>query len=240
MAVLVDETYGEEILRDAHAKGIQTMQSVEQSGLDEFAFQYGEDFGTHLTERHATFAKALVRYNPEGDAEANARSLERLRLLSYFCHESGIKLLIEPLIPPTSAQLASVEGDKARFDTELRPALTLEMMRQFQESHIECDIWKIEGFETSSAYVSVVAQAQNTPERAGVSIIILGRGEARVKVTEWINAGKHVPGVIGFAVGRTVFWEPLVSYRDEQLTRDETISLISKNFSEFCLLFEAS
>jgi myo-inositol catabolism protein IolC len=237
IAILVDEAYGDEILHDARSKNIQTMQSVEKSGLPEFDFEYGEDFGTHLTEDNATFAKALVRFNPEGDSMANAHSLARLKKLSDFCHQNGIKLLIEPLVPATEKELASVNNDVARYDTELRPALTVAMVRAMQEAGIECDIWKIEGFAKAKNYEAVIRQARNTPERADVSLIILGRNETKENVAKWINAGKNVPGVIGFAVGRTVFWNPLVEYRDGLITREEAAHKIATGFSEFCNLF---
>lgn len=237
LAVLVDEIYGDAILADATAKGIPTMQTTEKSGLDEFDFEYGQDFGEHLLRYPATFAKALVRFNPAGDQEANTRSLEKLKALSDFCHQNNIKLLIEPLIPATPEQLAAVENDKRRFDTELRAALTVAMVTAMQDAGIECDVWKIEGFEDPESYKQALAAMQNTPERKDVGLIILGRNETPERVAAWLTAGKDIPGVRGFAVGRTVFWEPLVQYRDKKITRDETIQEIAKGFSHFAKIF---
>ncbi len=46
---------------------------VERSGQDEFDFEYGDDFGAHIEAFDPTFAKVLVRYNPDGDADLNRR-----------------------------------------------------------------------------------------------------------------------------------------------------------------------
>lgn len=237
IAVLVDEIYGDHILADATEKGIPTMQTVEKSGLDEFDFEYGADFGDHLLRYPATFAKALVRFNPEGDQEANARSLERLKILSDFCHHHAIKLLIEPLIPPTEAQLAKVANDKRTFDTELRPGLTTKMVIAMQNAGIECDVWKIEGFENPEYYKEALAVMQNSAERKNVGLIILGRNETPERVAQWITAGKNIPGVLGFAVGRTVFWEPLVLYQGGKIDRAKTVKKIAEGFTYFANIF---
>lgn len=46
-----------------------------------------------------------------------------------------------------------------------------------------------------------------------MSCIVLGRGEDNRKVHEWLEVAAGVPGFVGFAVGRTDFWEPLVAWR---------------------------
>ena len=236
-AILVDEIYGEAILKDAQEKGLVILQTTEKSGTETFDFEYADAFGEHLLRYNATFAKALVRFNPDGDAAANAHSLVNLKKLSDFCHANGIKLLIEPLVPATAEQLAAVDGDKRRYDQELRPALTVRMVAAMQEAGIECDVWKIEGFADRSAYQAALAQMRSTEARANVSLIILGRGETDEVVTEWLLAGKNLPGVIGFAVGRTVFWEPLVQYHNGTLTREAAVDAIAAAFTHFGTLF---
>jgi len=75
--ILVDEQFGADILRDASARGFITCMSTEKSGQDEYDFEYGEDFAHHIEVVNPTFAKVLVRYNPEGDPALNARQVER-------------------------------------------------------------------------------------------------------------------------------------------------------------------
>ena len=66
--ILVDEQFGSEILRDAARNGFSTAYTVEKSGQEEFDFEYGEEFARHIEAFNPTFAKVLVRYNPEGTA----------------------------------------------------------------------------------------------------------------------------------------------------------------------------
>ncbi len=77
--------------------------------------------------------------------------------------------------------------------------------------------------------------------RAGrdkVGCIILGRGENDEKVREWLTTAAAVPGFIGFAVGRTVFWDPLVGWLAKKNSREEAVAEIARRYSEFVHLFE--
>jgi 5-dehydro-2-deoxygluconokinase len=47
-----------------------------------------------------------------------------------------------------------------------------------------------------------------------------------------------VPGFIGFAVGRTSFWEPLMELRRGTMTREGAVTAISNRYREFVDLFE--
>jgi myo-inositol catabolism protein IolC len=77
--ILVDERFGSTILRDAADQGYVTCVSTERSGQEEFDFEYGEDFAAHIESVNPTFAKVLVRYNPESDPAMNRRQADRLR-----------------------------------------------------------------------------------------------------------------------------------------------------------------
>ena len=83
----------------------------------------------------------------------------------------------------------------------------------------------------------VFAERARIDGRDNVGIVILGRGAEQEVVEKWITAGAKIEGVIGFAVGRTVFWDPLVLFKDGKISRDEAVDQISKNFQHFYNLF---
>ena len=60
-AILVDEEFGADILRDAVKSGYVTALSTEKSGSNEFEFEYGAAFAEHIEAFAPTFAKVLVR-----------------------------------------------------------------------------------------------------------------------------------------------------------------------------------
>jgi 5-dehydro-2-deoxygluconokinase len=73
-----------------------------------------------------------------------------------------------------------------------------------------------------------------------VNCIILGRGEDDQKVREWLATAASVPGFIGFAVGRTDFWQPLVDWRDKKISRETAVDQIATRYREFVDLFEGA
>lgn len=238
--ILVDEQFGAAILRDAAAQGFITACPAEKSGQEEFDFEYGEDFAQHIEAFHPTFCKVLVRYNPEGDQSLNRRQSARLKWLSdYLQNQSGSLFMFELLVPPERAQLTRVKGDKRAYDLELRPRLMVEAIEQLQDAGVEPDVWKIEGLDRREDCLKVVAAAQRGA-RDQVGCIILGRGESDEKVREWLTTAASVPGFIGFAVGRTDFWEPLVDYRAHHTTREAAAAEIARRYREFTELFESA
>src|ERR671917_657493 len=120
---LVDEQFGGTVPEQAKGRGFRLAMPVEKSGQNEFDFQYGDQFGDHIESFDPDFAKVLVRYNPDGDAEMNARQLDRLKRLADWLHENDRKFLFELLVPATDEQLEKAGGDSDRYDAELRPEL---------------------------------------------------------------------------------------------------------------------
>ena len=239
-AILVDEQFGTAILRDAAEKGFHFAMAVEKSGQDEFDFEYGEDFAAHIEKFKPTFAKVLVRYNPGGDTALNAGQAARLKRLSdYLQQAAGSLFMFELLVPAEQAQLDSVNGDKKAYDLQLRPTLMVKAIEELQAAGVEPDVWKIEGLEKREDCERIVAVAKKDG-RDTVGCIILGRGENDAKVREWLTTASATPGFIGFAVGRTDFWDPLVNWRAAKITRDEAIREIASRYREFVDLFEAA
>lgn len=239
--ILVDEQFGAAILRDAKAEGYSTSCPAEKSGQDEFDFEYGEEFAKHIEAFHPTFCKVLVRYNPEGDRALNQRQSARLKRLSEYLHsaQSPSRFMFELLVPAEKAQLDRFKGDKKAYDLELRPRLMTETIRELQDAGVEPDVWKIEGLERREDCERIVAAARRGG-RSRVGCIILGRGEDDRKVREWLTTASGVPGFIGFAVGRTSFWDPLVDWRGKKITRDATVAEIARRYQEFAEIFETS
>jgi myo-inositol catabolism protein IolC len=236
--ILVDEQFGAAILRDAAARGYVTMCPAEKSGQEEFDFEYGEGFAKHIEAFHPTFCKVLVRYNPEGDQALNRRQSVRLNRLSDYLHSERHSLfMFELLVPPEKAQLDKLKGDKKAYDLELRPRLVVETIQQLQDAHVEPDVWKIEGLDRREDCEKIVAAARQGG-RDKVGCIILGRGEDDKKVREWLSVAAPVKGFIGFAVGRTSFWDPLVAWKADRSKRDESVKEIARRYREWCDTFD--
>ena len=228
-AILIDEEYGDKIICDALNKKYNVILTVEKSGQKEFTFEYGDEFGKHIEKYKPTFVKALIHYNPNDDPLSKMRQQQKLQILSNYCHQNSYKFLLEILVSPTESQFRNIGGNTQRYDTEIRPNLTAKAIEELQIVNVNPDIWKIEGMEDEDSYKIVALQVQKE-DRGNVGIVILGRAENQDKVEQWIRAGNKIKGIIGFAVGRTVFWEPLTEFKNGTIDRDTLIEKISNKF----------
>jgi myo-inositol catabolism protein IolC len=236
-AILVDEQFGAAILRDAAASGYHFAMPAEKSGQEEFDFQYGDDFAAHIETFHPTFCKVLVRYNPGGDKKLNQEQAARLAKLSSYLQSANRSLfMFELLVPAEKSQLEKLNGDKKAYDLQLRPQLMIGAIQELQDAGVEADIWKIEGLDRREDCEKIVATARRNG-RDKVGCIILGRGENEDKVREWLTTAAAVPGFIGFAVGRTDFWQPLVDWRAGKQSREAAVQAISNHYQEFTKIF---
>lgn len=235
-AILVDEEFGDAIIEDARSNGYRYAICCEKSGQKEFGLEFGDDFQSHIDKYRPEFVKALVRYNPDDDRELNERQVERLKVLSDFCLRAGYKLMLEPLVVPTERQLRMLDGDKEEYDEDVRPKLMELMMEEMQGGGVEPAVWKIEGVEKERDYRMLVEQARAGGRKA--DIIILGRHASDQQVTDWLEAGAKVPGVIGFAIGRTIFWDPLVDFKEGNIRAEDASREIAKRFIYFYQVFQ--
>ena len=230
--VLVDEQFGADIARDAKANGLALAMPVEKSGQEEFDFQYGEDFGGHIETFDPSFSKVLVRYNTEGDAAMNERQAERLKRLGGWLHANGRRYLFELLVPATAGQVEAAGGDEDRWDSQERPKVMRAAIEALQAAGVEPDIWKIEGIDRREDCEMISATAR-AGGREGVACVVLGRGADDAKVDHWLKMGSGVPGYIGFAIGRSIWWDPLKAFVDGNLGREEVAKQISANYRRF-------
>ncbi|AKU97189.1 5-keto-2-deoxygluconokinase [Labilithrix luteola] len=237
--ILVDEEFGAAILRDAKASNYITAVSTERSGQKEFEFEYGDEFGSHLAAFHPTFAKALVRYNPDGDAALNERQTKRLVALSSYCSRARLPLMFELLVPATDAQLRKVDGDKDAYDLNLRPALMRAAIETLQDKGVEPAVWKVEGLLRREDGERLVETARRQG-RSEVGCIVLGRGASEAKVEKWLRTAASIPGYIGFAVGRTTFWDSVADYEAKKISREEAANAIATRYREWVDVFESA
>jgi myo-inositol catabolism protein IolC len=238
MGVLVDEQFGGDIPSQAKQAGLKLAMPVEKSGQDEFDFDYGAQFGEHISSFDPAFSKVLVRYNPDGDEEMNRRQSERLKELADWLHANDRKFLFELLVPAEDAQLESVGGDTDRYDAELRPELMRRAIEELQNFGIEVDIWKIEGVDERSDAEMLARQTRSGSGRENVTCVLLGRGASDDKVDQWLRAAAPVEGFVGFAIGRSIWWDALKGFLDGSLDREAAAQQIADKYLRFIGVYD--
>lgn len=219
-AILVDEFYGKDILTDAKLEGITTLLAIEKSGTNEFEFEY-PDFENHLLLLKPDFAKVLIHYGNLETVELKAKRVEKLKRVSDFCHNNGLKFLLESVID-------------VNYGLHLKLNLTL--IKELQDSGIEPDVWKLEGFEKTEDYAQIIPMVKRNG-RNEVGIVTLGGGEDKETVETFLKVGATVNGVIGFAIGRTIFWSALLKLKENIINREDATNEIAKNYLSFYSIF---
>ncbi|HEU4977319.1 MAG TPA: DUF2090 domain-containing protein [Solirubrobacteraceae bacterium] len=236
--VLVDEQFGGDIPAQAREQGLRLAMPVEKSGQDTFDFEYGEQFGEHIERFDPDFSKVLVRYNPDGHAEANREQLGKLKRLADWLHSKDRKFLFELLVPATGEQLESVGGDSDRYDAELRPDLMRRTIEAIQDFGVEVDIWKIEGVDERSDAEMLAQQTRAGEGRENVVCVLLGRGASEAKVDHWLRQAAPVEGFVGFAIGRSIWWDALKGFLDGSIEREAAAEKIAENYLRFISVYE--
>ena len=236
-AVLVDEQFGRDVQEEARSLGIRFAAPVEKSGQKIFDFEYGDEFGDKINEVGADYIKILVRWNPDDDEESRKIQGERIKKLSNWIVENEKSFLLEFLVPATDEQLAMVDGEQSRYDSEIRPGLAVKVVEEMREKGADPDIWKIEGLEKTED-CKKVASAIRDGGREEVIAVVLGRGADDQKVNEWLKAGASVEGYKGFAIGRSIFWDSLKGWFTEEITREQAVDQISEKYRSFISVYK--
>ncbi len=236
-AILVDETFGLQVQEKAKEMGIKYAAPVEKSGQKVFDFEYGDAFGEKIIEVDADFIKILVRWNPNDDIETREVQGKRIKILSDWIEENERKFLLEFLVPATDEQLESVDGDQSRYDSEIRPKLAVQVVEEMREKGADPDIWKIEGLDTKEDCEKVATSIKDGG-REDVIAVVLGRGANDEKVNQWLRAGSSVDGYKGFAIGRSIFWNSLKGWHEEQKSREEAVSEIAESYLSFISVYQ--
>lgn len=214
MAILVDEEFGASILKEAQKQLIPFVVSVEKSGQLFFQFEYGNAFGTHINKWNPSYVKALVRFD-ERQKQGNEIQNKRLKRLNDFCIEKDQKWLIEPLMTGKGSQFNQMKT----------------CIKQMRKAGIDPDVWKVEGLSKQKQWKELYKLAKG-------EIIVLGRGESKKQVEEWIITAAKSGVVSGFAIGRTIFFPTLEKLRDKKISRKQAVETIAKNYLSFIRLWE--
>lgn len=237
VALLIDEQYGGNIPELARERGMPLAIAVERSGQDIFDFEYGDDFEAHIERVDPNFGKVLARFNPAGNQAANRLQLDRLKLLGDSLRRHGREFLFELLVPPTEAQMGEA-GDIHTYQAEIRPGLIEAAMSLIQAHGVEPDVWKLEGIDSLTAAARVAGRARAEERWADVSCTVLGAGAPDERVRTWLEVAARTEGYEGFAIGRSIWRDPLLGYLRGELDREGVSADVAKRYLDFARVYQ--
>jgi len=231
VVILIDGLFGKEIIESARKHNVTFATCIEKSGQDSFSFDAGENWRARLYEENPDIVKTLVRWHPDHVVGDRKLQLESLNAVSQWCIENDKAFMFELLIPN------SEKKDYLFFETEVRPQLMQRAVEEFHNMGIEPRYWKVEGIERREDLITFCNAIRKGGRNA--EAIILGRNEGIQKVEQWLAVAKNVEGVAGFAVGRTVFLEPLLAFRSGKISRASAIKKMTDVFLHFITYWRA-
>ena len=192
---------------------------LEASGQEWFRFAYGDDWQRHADFFAAGHAKVLVRDNPGLDPGRREQQAQRLAQVSTWAARAGRSLILELLVPATGADQDATTGNMHHYDDELRPGHTVAVMEYLQDHGVEPALWTVEGLDRHDDAVAVAAMAQRGGRQA--RCLTGGRHAPYDTLQHWLQVAAPVPGWAGFAIGRSIWRDPLRAHLHHLSTAGE-------------------
>jgi myo-inositol catabolism protein IolC len=111
-------------------------------------------------------------------------------------------------------------------------------IEQIHDHGIDVDVWKIEGVDAREDAQMLIDQTRTGEGREGVTSVLLGRGASDEKVDHWLQQAAPVEGFVGFAIGRSIWWDALKGFLDGDLERDAASDQIADNYLRFVKVYD--
>jgi myo-inositol catabolism protein IolC len=222
--ILIDEQYGAAIAELAARTGgaISLAMPVEASGGPWFRFAY-DDWQAHAGFFATDYAKILIRDNPGLEPGQRAAQAERLAKVSDWAAANDRALIVELLVPASSGATP-------------RPEHTVQVIEYLQDHGVTPTLWEVEGLDRPDDAVAIAAAAKRGGRTA--DCIVLGRHDNHDHhLDHWLQVAAPVPGFTGFAIGRSIWWDPLHAHLHHRSTAGGTRRRIASIYSNFVRYF---
>jgi myo-inositol catabolism protein IolC len=235
--ILVDEQYGADVAELAAKSGglVNLSMPIEASGKEWFEFAYADEWRRHAEFFATDHAKVLIRDNPALSVPERLQQAERLKLVSAWAADTGRALIVELLVPASDDDLKAVGGDTRRYDDERRPRLTLEVISYLQDHGADPALWKVEGMDTAEDAAAVADLASRGGRTA--ECIVLGRHASREDLDRWLEIAAPVPGYVGFAIGRSIWWDALSGLLAGEIDTDTARERIAATYLDYATAY---
>lgn len=215
-ALLVDEQYASAVIAYAMQAGVTVGSPAEKAGAFPLAWST-DPFSRALT---GAFVKVLVRFRPDYDERLREAQWEKLQTLQTWCRSAGKPLVVEILVERR-------QEPEEEFDAYGRPSILAGFIGQAYRRGLAPAFWKIEGtLSPDGAHIVDKAIAA----RPAVRQILLGKAADLSTIDQWFAAAAHSATAVGFAIGRSVFWDPSVAYLSGTISAGEATAEIAATY----------
>ncbi len=215
-ALLVDEQYASAVIADAMNAGVTVGTPAEKAGAFPLAW------ATEPLERALTgaFVKVLVRYRPDDDEGIVQEQWAHLEALQAWCRREGKPLVVEVLV-------SRRQEPEDEFEASGRPAMLAGFIGAASRRGVSPEFWKIEGTLSREGARRIDRAIAADP---GCRQIILGKAADLATIDRWFAAAAASTTAVGFAIGRSLFWEASAAFLAGATTADQAAADIAANY----------
>ena len=215
-ALLIDAQYSAAVIADAMQADLDVGTPAEKAGAIPLAWA-SAPFWASLT---GAFVKVLARYRPDDDPAVLAEQWTKLEALYGWCRGAGKPLVLEVLV-------ARTHEDEDEFEASGRPAMLAGFIAEAYRRGLTPEFWKIEGTQSPAGARTIdEAIAANPACRQ----IILGKAANLSTIDRWFAACAASRTASGFAIGRSVFWEPSAAFLSGKMTAMNAAAVIADTY----------
>lgn len=223
--MLVDDTFGQDLFPDIDEAALWLARPIEEPGSRPLRFERGGDLGSRLIawpQNHVV--KCLAFIHPDDPEELTQEQLRTLAVAFDACRRVERVFMLEV-----------IAGKNAPLDENT----VSHVIRRIYDHGIYPDWWKLEPQPNASAWhnSSSVIQ-QRDPRCAG--IVLLGLDKPADKLCADLTLAAEQPLCKGFAIGRTLFSAAAAKYFSGELSDEQAIAEMARNFNSFVDLWKAS
>jgi myo-inositol catabolism protein IolC len=235
LGILVDDRYGATAIEVAQRAGVAVALAFERSGQAILEFEH-DDWRDRLAADPPDFVKVLIRHRADGEPADVATQLDRLVQISDACATSPAGFLLELLTPYSATERDERSGDE--LEVAVRPRLVVDAITQIQDAGVAADVWKVEGVADPDGCAAIAAAARREG-RDDTGVVVLGAGAAVETVNQWLAAAA-AGGYSGFAVGRSIWSDPVLAHDRRELDAQEARARIADRYRAFVDAFRAA
>lgn len=225
--ILVDERFGVAVARHALDHDVMVTMPVERADERVFTFEYGEEYAEHLRALRPHWVKALVHHLPTDPEPDKRLQLQRLRELSDFLVEESLPFMFELIVGEGEPDDNGIPG----VDVEVLRA----SMAEIQDAGIRVSAWKVQGLASQQEAEIIARQARESEHPA--PCVVLGAGAPVTVIEHWLDVASATEGFSGFAIGRSIWGEPVTQWLDGKLSRESAIADIAATYRSHVLRY---
>lgn len=223
LALLVDPQYGSRILQDSAYAPYEVGVPVEKAGSFPVEWLCGPELHQHLLKRPSEwFVKVLWHFHPDLPPEQQEQQLRQLSQLEAVCRELDRRLMLELILPESLPETggALAQAMEAVYAARIYPFW-----------------WKVMALDSEADWQQVTRVLNQQDPDAGV--IVLGKNAPLEQFQEWFRLFRATPHACGFAIGRSIFWEPWEAFAAGELPAEEVPQIIAERYQQLLELWNA-